>query len=116
MNDKKQIEEMAQCIGRNRSACMDFHCKECRVDGECLYQEIAETLYREDYRKQKENNQFADIGKMYSEIKSEAIKDFAERLKTKVDIDLCEAIECSDYLHDDLPKIIDDFVKEMVGE
>lgn len=48
-------------------------------------------------------------------IKAKAIKEFAERLKLKVDIDLCEAIECSDYLYN-LPKLIDNLVKEMVGE
>lgn len=32
-------------------------------------------------RLQKDNSLFADIGKMYSEIKSEARKDFAKRLK-----------------------------------
>ena len=48
-------------------------------------------------------------------IESRAVKEFAERLKLKVDIDLCEAIECSDYLYN-LPKLIDNLVKEMVGE
>ena len=47
--------------------------------------------------------------------RTEAVKEFAERLKLKVDIDLCEAIECSDYLYN-LPKLIDNLVKEMVGE
>ena len=46
---------------------------------------------------------------------ADGIKEFAERLKLKVDIDLCEAIECSDYLYN-LPKLIDELVKEMVGE
>ena len=46
------------------------------------------------------------------EIKTEAIKEFAERLKVKVNLDLCEAINCSDYLYD-LPKLIDNLVKEM---
>ena len=46
---------------------------------------------------------------------SEAIKEFAERVKTKVNLDLCEAIDCSDYLYD-LPKLIDNLVKEMVGD
>lgn len=50
-----------------------------------------------------------------SKIKAEAIREFAERLKLKIDIDLCEAIECSDYLYN-LPKLIDNLVKEMVGE
>ena len=48
-------------------------------------------------------------------VRAEAIKEFAERLKLKVDIDLCEAIECSEYLYN-LPKLIDNLVKEMVGE
>ena len=46
---------------------------------------------------------------------TEAIKEFAERLKLKVDIDLCEAVECSGYLYN-LPKLIDNLVKEMVGD
>lgn len=45
-----------------------------------------------------------------SQTKSEAIKEFAERLKEKVNLDLCEAINCSDYLYD-LPKLIDNLVK-----
>lgn len=53
--------------------------------------------------------------KLLAKISTEAIKEFAERLKLKVDIDLCEAIECSDYLYD-LPKLIDNLVKEMVGD
>ena len=35
-------------------------------------------------RLKKENHRFADIGKMYSEIKSETCKEFAERLKPKL--------------------------------
>ena len=47
--------------------------------------------------------------------KNEAIKEFAERLKLKINLDMCEAIDCSDYLYD-LPKSIDNLVKEMVGD
>ncbi len=62
-------------------------------------------------RLQKENDQFADIGKMYSEIKTEAVKEFAERL-------------CEDWLKDedemlcdvDIAKWILDTCKEWVGE
>lgn len=53
-------------------------------------------------RLQNENKQFADIGKMYSEIKSEAIKEFAERLKPKLSV------------YDEV--YVDNLVKEMVGE
>jgi hypothetical protein len=61
-----------------------------------------------------ENNQFADIGKMYSEIRAEAIKEFAESLKKEVfrkefhtaygNIEMIGA------------GAIDNLVKEMVGE
>ena len=63
-------------------------------------------LKAEIERLQKENNQFADIGKMYSEIKSEAIKEFAEKVKKYFNPD-------SSY---DFRKWIDNLVKEMVGE
>lgn len=64
-----------------------------------------------------------DIGEDYERVleeepiliqkaKAEAVTEFAERLKMKVTLDLCEAIDCSDYLYD-LPKLIDNLVKEM---
>ena len=55
---------------------------------------------------EKAGNKCFDAGYRYGIIK------FAERLKTKVNLDLCEAINCSDYLYD-LPKLIDNLVKEM---
>lgn len=60
-------------------------------------------------RLQKEQNRFADIGKMYSEIKSEARKEFAERLKSK------------SYISSDWVKVvntdyIDNLVKEMESD
>ena len=57
----------------------------------------------------------ARLTKEIKTAKAEAIKEFAERLKLKVDIDLCEAVEGSDYLYN-LPKLIDILVKEMMGE
>ena len=57
-------------------------------------------------RLKKERHQFADLGKMYSEIRAEAIKEFAERLKEKNGIYNSFAIEY----------IIDNLVKEMVGD
>ncbi len=35
-------------------------------------------------RLKKENNLFADLGKMYSEIKAEAVKEFAEKVQTEI--------------------------------
>ena len=62
-------------------------------------------LKAEIERLQKENHCFADIGKMYSEVKAEAIREFAERLK--------KYSECYSYV---TPRDIDNLVKEMVGE
>ena len=61
----------------------------------------------------KEIENFSDIGKMYSEIKAEAIKEFADRLKEKLHLNrmvigyngaFIEAVH------------IDSLVKEMTGE
>ncbi len=57
----------------------------------------------------RENQSFADIGKFYSEIKSEAIKEFWEKVKTKKqwDVDVPDYVFISDG---------DTLVKEMAGE
>lgn len=66
---------------------------------------------------QTENNQFADIGKMYSEIKAEAIKEFAERLKeSKIDIDVSFGYGREVYTEAVAVVEIDNLVKEMVGD
>lgn len=64
-------------------------------------------------RLQKENNQFADIGKMYSEIKAEVIKEFAERLKKKKNT-VCAGHGITTYAVGEYD--IDCILKEMVGE
>lgn len=48
---------------------------------------------------------FTDIGKMYSELKADAIKEFAERLKKELS-----------FGHYIQPDQIDNLVKEMVGD
>lgn len=60
-------------------------------------------------RLEKENHSFADIGKLYSEIKSEAIKEFWDKLKEKRlwDVDIPDYV----FVYDG-----DDLVKEMEGE
>ena len=83
--------------------------------------------FKEDIeRLQTENNQFADIGKMYSEIRAEAIKEFAERLQEKADdIGIDEdgflftiSAEWKTWFRvgDWCEEIIDNLVKEMVGD
>ena len=54
--------------------------KSCSVTISTLALDLINHQKAEIERLQTENNQFADIGKMYSEIKAEAIKEFAERL------------------------------------
>ena len=49
---------------------------------ECL--KDLKKAHAEIERLKKENNQFTDIGKLYSEIKAESIKEFAERLKEEI--------------------------------
>ena len=65
-------------------------------------------------RLQKENDHFADIGKLYSEIKAEAIKEFAERLKQKARFCLLDFNKITDT--NEGVQAIDNRVKEMVGE
>lgn len=50
---------------------------------QAIYDALLREKDAEIERLKKENNQFADIGKMYSEIRAEAIDDFAEMLKSK---------------------------------
>lgn len=66
--------------------------------------------FEEIERLQKENNQFADIGKMYSEIRAEAIKEFAENIKLEFYKEFDEIIPSI------MADKIDNLVKEMVGE
>ena len=76
---------------------------------ETLQKALAEKI-AEIERLQKENNQFADIGKMYSEIKAEAIKEFAERVK------MAFYYEFDEIFPSIMADNIDNLVKEMVGD
>jgi hypothetical protein len=100
----------ADCF-KNKCPCVSED--GCAVGKETLYPYALDLINRQQAeieRLQKENNQFADIGKMYSEIKSEAIKEYREKAAIK----LAENAR-SDYWH-----WIDDTLyeveKEMKGE
>lgn len=58
-----------------------------------------------------ELNQFADIGKMYSEIKSEAIKEFAEKLKSNYTTFNISSMVSLDMIFCDINRLL----KEMAG-
>ena len=61
-------------------------------------------------RLKKETEQFANVGKLYSEVKAEAIKEFAERLKAnRPHLNTGEQVF---YIR---PEAVDDLVKEMIG-
>ena len=63
-------------------------------------------------RLQKEQDHFADIGKMYSEIKAEAVKEVIERLKPWYKF-LC--VDRGDW-YDQLEAFEHNLVKEMAGD
>lgn len=52
---------------------------------------------------------------MKAGIKSESVKEFAERLKNKIEIDLSCGVDSAYYLDDVLFNDIDNLAKEMVG-
>jgi hypothetical protein len=79
-------------------------------------------IERLQIRLRKERHQFADLGKMYSEIRAEAIKEFAERLHCH-----CQSIINDEWnnkvcpvswasAYEEIEEVIDNLVKEMVGE
>ena len=73
----------------------------------------------ENERLKKENNQFAEIGKMYSEIKSEARREFAERLKEKASWSClsCNGVDIYETKQYSInATAIDNLLKEMESE
>lgn len=56
MDNKREIEEMAQVIAASRLCRCIKSCPDCSLDGACMWQEIANALYAEDYRKHKDMN------------------------------------------------------------
>ena len=80
------------------------------LDVECSrLEKKTEKQQAEIERLKNANDSFTDIGKLYSEIKSEAIKEFAERLKK-------EFTTGSAIMRISVLNIVDDLVKEMIGE
>lgn len=120
--DEKKIIQALECCANGHCACCPYFRY---INGTCREQLASDAL--ELVKKQREEineltgkhwneagqiarysdelNQFADIGKMYSEIKAEIIKDFAEKLKSKI----CFIRGTVDRYD------IDNLVKEMTG-
>ena len=60
----------------------------------------------------RENQSFADIGKLYSEIKFETIKEFAERLKEMPSVTNCEY----EWFHLDIDNLVKEMTEREEGE
>lgn len=121
MTDEQIIKALECCYDLDSSAichqCPLYQTEECR-DGYIGLQayHLINRLQAEIERLQKVNDSFTDIGKLYSEIKSEAIKEFAERLKNIYIKDKRYDRPNAHTLIDWLFANIDNLVKEMVGE
>lgn len=118
MIDYNEIIQVLECCGKYHINHKEQPCEHCPFNdkAKCVAHLIDNTIgfinrqQAEIERLQKENNQFADIGKMYSEIKSEAIKEYREKAAIKL-----AANARSDYWH-----WIDDTLyeveKELIGD
>lgn len=116
MTDKEIIKAL-EC-------CKKDDCDNCPNDfGNCYANlagcslDLINRKQTEIERLQKVNDSFTDIGKLYSEIKVEAIKDFAERLKEKLGD--CYIVSDGEYCGfdcGDIHRTITNLLKEMAGE
>ena len=118
MNDN-DIKKALECCGFDEDMCLDCPVqRDCEKDTEAMIYR-AKAILDLINRQQAEIERYKGVIKLLEKdvrtAESEAVKEFAERLKEKVNLDLCEAINCSDYLYD-LPKLIDNLVKEMTEQ
>lgn len=112
MTKQEQIEEMAKNYCKNGLFCGKF----CQTDG-CRTYETCETLYNAGYRKIDDKCVVItkDDLNLY---KKQAVKEFAENLKEKIkSLKVAEdenyIFKCGfDVLQENLPKIIDELLKE----
>lgn len=109
MTDAKIIRALECCTNTHLYTCDDcpFH-KKCESDEDVLRYalDIITRQKAEIESLQKENNLFADLGKLYSEIKAEAIKEFWNELKSRNTMDERIVSVASG----------DNLVKEMAGD
>ena len=104
------------CVNWKSEYCLNCPLTdECDNDSDALIRNTLDLIKRQEAeieRLEKENNHFAGVGKLHSEIKAEAIKEFWEDLK-KQSFQGCDCAVPDDvvFVEDG-----DDLVKEMVGE
>ena len=105
MTDEQIIKALECCREFSKQSCTE--CPYHNFGHGCLTECFKDALDLINRQKAK-IEEFADIGKMYSEVKAEAIKEFAERLKEKAKKNEWNGTICG--------LDIDELVKEMVGE
>lgn len=92
------------------------HCTAVGDNGlEKLALDLINRIQAENERLKKANEMFTDIGKLYSEIKAEAYKEFAERLKMRAINRYNEFEDYQEYPYATITHI-DELLKELVGE
>lgn len=82
MTDEQIIKALRLCaidVDVCTEACPYYEDRE-YFDGDCIKQRTIDAIDLIN-RQKAEIDRFADIGKMYSEVRAEAIREFAERLK-----------------------------------
>lgn len=135
------IEDTLALITRQQAEIEEMHKRVMRLDSEreewsrtvttekLKNIELQAEIERLEIRLRKVRNQFTDLGKMYSEIRAEAIKEFAQQMKERFlkleyraktprkTIRIEELQEQMDWvLHSVSIETIDNLVKEMVGD
>lgn len=112
--DEQIINIFKHC---DKSDCID-DCRNCAAhqDGECAIPDLGAQVVQVINRKKAENERLLQ---KLQQAKSEAIKEFAEKLKEKVKMYNSEGVEEGDLIDDLLTvgetvEIIDNLVKEMM--
>lgn len=114
MTSKEITKSLKRCIKRSCYKCERLKNdirkeRDCRLD---LMRISLGLIARQQAEIERLEEQIVEVSKT---IKSEAVKEFAERLKNKIEIDLSCGVDSAYYLDDVLFNDIDNLAKEIVG-
>jgi DNA repair ATPase RecN len=122
MIDKEVIKALEICVGIHNDCCECPLLEYSKATDECMTELMSNALdlinrqqagiERLQIRLRKERHQFDDLGKMYSEIRTETIKE----LEAKIHEKLHEAEMHGNFEPVVTREMFDSVVKEMVGE
>lgn len=117
LSDNEIVKALEYCTQQGITS----ECERCEVKKGCRSElivnalDIINRLQAENERLKKSNEMFTDIGKLYSEIKAEAYKEFAERLKDIIADHLDQSLDNpggNNYFITDVYTDIDNLLKE----